>query len=173
MKLKKFTSTVQWLFTVFTLLLVLSCSDKKENNTQITNEQKSLSKMINITSSEEYKELNDLEKNVVNLINSSINGLRGMALHSKANLSKYYATINIDVRNVDSGLSNYILLSSKNNLDYEKSYKTHSSNPFTVCDIREGTKCAKQIIAHIEEKGLSELDVHIEVNNDGYYEISW
>lgn len=154
---------------------IVSCLNESEleTNTQLKDEA-TLIEMTDIVSSEEYANLSNSEKNIVDLLNSSINGLKGISLHSKENLSNHYATINVSTKNNNSAFSSYILLTSKNNVEYQKGYTTRSAgSSCTACGIRTGIKCAKQIIGHIQDNDLSELDINIQVNEDGCYEISW
>jgi hypothetical protein len=162
---------------LLSLLVFTNC--EKENNvlndtsSEVIADRITSSEMTNIVSSEEYNSLNDLEKEVVDMINSSINGLKGFSLNSKDKLSNHYATFNVNSSNSKNQFNNYILISSTNSKDYNKSDLSAKDKSCTACGIRTGIKCGRAIIAYISDNGLSDLDVHIHVNEDGCYEISW
>ncbi len=145
-------------------------SQSNENLEEVSKKNELNHKMVNIASYDEYKNLNDNEKKVVDLINSSINGLIGLSLNSKGNLSDYVATFHINLSNSNNLISDYVLITKSNPKD---NVRVVNSESCTACGMVSGIKCAKRILQYIEENGLSDLTVHIHVNGDGCYEITW
>ncbi len=158
------------------LLLLASCLSETADQTEpiIENEELSLSEMTDIATIDQYNELSDTEKSLVDLINSSINGLKGMSLHSKNKLSDHYATINFKMDNSSQIFSDYVLLSSKESLDYQNILiKFSLDSSCTACGIRTGIKCAKEIASYLKEHGIRDIDIHLHVNDDGCFELTW
>lgn len=160
---------------LFSLLIFTNCNEQVGSLSDLNSkniEESSLSQgMTNIVSIDEYNSLSDEEKEVVDMINSSINGLKGYSINSKGKISNHYAIFNINI--LDKKSNNYVLISSKETLDYNKNNLSAKGQECTACGIGSGIKCGKKIISYISDNGLKELDVHIEVDEEGCYKITY
>ena len=144
-------------------VLLISCHNEEVIQTEASNNLSSELKMVNIATNQEYIKLTSLEKNIVDMINSSLNGLKGLSLNDSKNLNSYFATINIS-SDVDNNYQNYILFSK----DSKENSSTKLFNGCRVCGISSGIRCARAIVRYIKDNGLKDLDVHITVDGDCY-----
>jgi|AntAceMinimDraft_17_1070374.scaffolds.fasta_scaffold03386_1 hypothetical protein len=125
--------------------------------------------ITNIVSSEEYLQLSDIEKQIADKINASINGLKGLSVNKK-NYTKYLAYFFVDTINDTSDFFDFEVVL----LDKEKEKKDMlRANSCTISGYGSGVKCIKKISSHIKDNGLKDLDVQVHINQDGDYIIAW
>jgi hypothetical protein len=144
--------------------LLISCEDK---NIEPAVELKDTELIIrSIATNEEYNSATDREKEVIDIINSSIAALEGLSLNNKSKNLKYEATFSIDKDGL-SGKFDFLAIGIKEDLANARTM----SGSCHVCGLRSGIACAKELLKEVDEKGTVS---GISITKDGdCYDVKW
>ncbi|MFO7789421.1 MAG: hypothetical protein R6V32_02530 [Bacteroidales bacterium] len=145
---------IKLLLTVFIMLLVSFSCNRNE-----------FSKKEFILSNE-YVELNDMEKSIANYINTSIGALKGMEINGESD--KYVAEFIIEEN--ESFIWEGMVFFYEKDKEESDIQNIKAQQECQVTDKRSALKCVKKIYEFVKEHGCT--DIHV-THSDGTYNVSW
>ncbi|MCY4562595.1 MAG: hypothetical protein OXC03_09955 [Flavobacteriaceae bacterium] len=165
---------MKYIIPIFILLLAIlsNCGFKKIIVESDGVETKNDVIALDVLSSEEYQELTQLEKQIIDKIGASINGLKSLSHHSPESVLKYSSTfiVSLDEKSI---FNYFILLDVENQQEKLMPIRENPSRESCEsCTLSLGVECARKMIKTVQDNGLSELGVTIKKSND-CYDVSW
>lgn len=168
MKTKQFVLVfLAMIFSVYSCKESLDLKSKQQN-TQDPSRVIRESFLVNKT---EYSILNSKEKQLADLVNSSIAGLEG--LNANSEYENYEALVYFTTIKEDK-FSNFVTFTKKESNLNSNARKADEGGCGGSCDVdgfRSAVSYVKAIVAEVDSCGG--LEVHISKNKDGSYHITW